>query len=679
MIACRRSPLSFTLFLVLTVALSKSITAAHGQLYKAPNELLLALQFTHDGKTVLSGGNRLQAKGSDHGFVKLRDLAGGKERELLRDSLPRVPAMTFAPDGRTLATATPEKTVIHWDLATGKQLHVLRGHTGYIDKLILSPDGKLLASVGAAILETGQQENEVRLWDLVKGQPRGQLKGHEGLVPAVAFSADGRTLATGGTDIRLWDTATAKEKTTLGAKPSGVFCLAFSHDGKSLVAGGVDWSVRVWDLAAKKERVVLKGHKGVVLDAAFVFEGKMVLSRAEDGTVRLWDLASGEERNLLDLGISKGLDLPDYKEPGRYVLGHNKNKARLLAISPGGRWLAVGKDDAAATIYDLVKLREPPPPAPPERLTLRSGMHAITSVAFSPDGKEVAAGGVERDGPNNRGLVRIWDVATGKPLSRFEASKGAVMSLSWSADGKRIVTAGGRDKIVHLWEGTSGRELAAWQGHTADVRAVAFSPDGKLVASGSQDGTVRIWDSSTGKVKVTVNGFTTIGSKLAFAPDSKRLVTGGVEQELHLFDLETGKELGTWRQMDVVDSLAFAPDGNTVAVGSRSRLPLIGGGMVALWDLNKAKERIRWRVHPDHVVSTTAFSPDGRWLVTGDSGNQVQVWEVATGKRQANLLGHRDWVWSVAWSPDGKTLVSGSSDGTVKLWDGTALLAAASK
>jgi len=97
--------------------------------------------------------------------------------------------------------------------------------------------------------------------------------------------------------------------------------------------------------------------------------------------------------------------------------------------------------------------------------------------------------------------------------------------------------------------------------------------------------------------------------------------------------------------------------------------------MVILWDLNKAKEQSRRQVNPDHVVLTVAFSPDGRWLATGDSGNEVQVWEVATRKRQAKLSGHHNIVGSAAWNPDGKTLASGSYDGTVKLWDAMAITA----
>jgi WD40 repeat protein len=675
--ATLRSIRSSTCLLVFLLILSGITAPAQGQgLYKAPKELLDAIVFTPDGKGLLSGGLQLSedAKGTDRAFVKLKDLSNGKERELLKDSLPKVTTMAFAPDGRTLATAMLDKTVVQWDLATGKKLAVRREYMGYISKLIFSPDGKSLVSFGTATLELEPEENDVWVWDIVTGKPRGQLKGHQGLLVAAAFSPDGKTLATAGLDIRLWDPATCKEKMVL-TKPIGAACLAFSQDGKSIVAGNVDWSVRVWDLATKKERAVLKGHRGTVLDVAFVNEDTMALSRSEDGTVRIWDLATGEERNQVDLGLSKGLDLPNFKESGRLVIGHNKDKARLSAISPDRRWLAVGKDDGAATFYDLVKLRVPPPPVPPERMTLRGGMHAVTSVAFSPDGKKVAGGGAERDGLDNRGMVMIWDVATGKRASQFQAGDAAVRSLSWSPDGQRMVTVGGKDKKVHLWDVATRRELAAWEGHTDEVRKVAFSPDGKLVASGSQDGTVRLWDSSTGKAKFALKGFTRISGNLAFAPDGKRLLIGGVDQELHLFDVETGKQLATWRQIEVVDSLAFAPDGNTVAVGTRVLLPLIGGGMVILWDLNKAKERTRWQVDREHVVLTVAFSPDGRWLATGDSGNEVQVWEVATRKRQAKLPGHRQMVGSVAWNPDCKTLASGSYDGTVRLWDATAITA----
>ncbi len=652
------------------------MTPAHGQLFKAPKELLLALRFTPDGKSLLSGGLRLPEEGPPRGFVKLRDLATGKERELLDDTLPRITAMAFAPDGRTLAAATLDKTVIHWDLASGKQLAVLRGHTHHIGKLVFSADGKSLVSIGEIDPESEEPENEVRLWDLARGKPCGQLTRHKELVPAVAFSPDGKSLATGGLALRIWDMAMVKEAMALSGKPSGVSCLAFSRDSKLLVIGGADGSVRVWDLATKKQRVVLKGHRGVVLDVAFLFEDKMALSRAEDGTVRFWDLAKGEEQNLLDLGISKGIDVPEFAKASRYILGHNKNKARLLAVSPDGRRLAVGRDDEAAIVHDLVKLRVPPAPVPPERLTLRTGMHTLFKVAISPDGKMVAAGGADREGPEIRGLVCIWDVATGKSLLRFIAGPAAVRDLSWSRDGKRLAAAGGKDNSVHLFDVATGKELAAWSGHTDSVRMVAFSPDGNLVASGSRDGTMRLWDPSTGKVRVTLGGFARIHSNLAFAPDSKRLISGGVDSTLHLFDVNTGKELRTWKQIDVVDGLAFAPDGKTVAVGTRARLPLIGGGVVVLWDLEKGKERKRWRVQSDQTVSTIAFSPDGRWLVTGDSRHQVQVWETATGKRLTRLLGHRDWALSVAWSADGKTIASGSIDGTVKLWDGKAVVAA---
>jgi WD40 repeat protein len=207
----------------------------------------------------------------------------------------------------------------------------------------------------------------------------------------------------------------------------------------------------------------------------------------------------------------------------------------------------------------------------------------------------------------------------------------------------------------------------------APVNALAFSPDGKTLATGHGPvgavGWVKLWDVATGKVKATLEGHTSIVLAVAFSPDGGTLASAGQDGTVKLWDVTAGKEKATLHgQGGWVLAVAFAPDGKTLAWGEQ-------GGAVRLWDLSTGRVQVTLRGH-DGAVRSLAFSPDGTTLASAggdwsreDRPGEMKLWDLAGGKERADLKGHPDYVYAVAFAADGRTLASGSRDGTLKVWD----------
>ncbi len=583
-----------------------SVSGAHH------DRLVSAVSFSPDGQTLASA--------SYDKTIRLWDRATGKETAVLTGHTEAVYDIAFSPDGRTLASGSADRTIRLWDRTTGKETTVFSGHSGGVGGVVFSPDGRTLASAS--------EDETIRLWDLAIGK---EMAVFVARARSVAFSPEGRVLVSGSDDntIRLWDPATGKEMAVLTGHTGLVFSVAFSPDGRTLASGSEDNTIRLWDPATGKETGVLTGHTGEVFSVAFSPDGRTLASGSQDNTIRLWDLASGKETAVL--------------------LGHTAELSSV-AFSPDGRTLASGSVDSTIRLWDLATGKAP--------AVLSGHTGGVSSIAFFPDGRTLASG----SGDNT---IRRWDLATGKETTVLTGHRASLGSVAFSPDGRTLASGSddneSDDNTIRLWDLATGEETGVLRGHTASVGSVAFSPDGRTLASGSSDNTIRLWKLATGEETAVLSGHTDVVRSVVFSPDGRTLASGSDDKTTRLWDLATDATAVLTGHTEAVDRVAFSPDGQTLASGSRDKT-------IRLWDLATAKETAVLSGHMD-VVRSVVFSPDGRTLASGSGDKTVRLWDLATGKETVVLPWYTDSVASVSFSPDGRTLASGSDDGTLRLWD----------
>ena len=287
----------------------------------------------------------------------------------------------------------------------------------------------------------------------------------------------------------------------------------------------------------------------------------------------------------------------------------------------------------------------------------------VEAVAFSPDGNTLASAGWGN-------AVQLWNAETGQFKISLDHSK-YVVSVAFAPDGKTITDG------YRLWDANTGQEKATLD-HSRGVTSVAFSPNGTTIAGASSNGTVQLWDANTGQSQAILEAHGDGVYSVAFAPDGKTLASGTRDSQdnfvevirppatlqgmIQLWDVATGQLKNTLEGHEgSVSSVAFAPDGKTLACGRNNDI-------IQLWDVDTGQLKNTLEGHM-YVVESVAFSPDGTTLASGSLDGTVQLWDTDTGQSQAILQGHRYGTLSVAFAPDGNTLASGSMDGTILLWD----------
>ena len=294
----------------------------------------------------------------------------------------------------------------------------------------------------------------------------------------------------------------------------------------------------------------------------------------------------------------------------------------------------------------------------PEGAKARLGKGRIDEIEYSPDGTLLAVAS----------SIGTWihDAATGQEIDLLTKHTGRVLCVAFSPDGKTLAS-GNADNTIRLWDTQSRTHLKTLNGHTDTVLGVVFSADGTTLASGSSDNTLRLWDAQTGELQKTLKGHTNGVLSVVFGPNGKTLASGGKDNTLRLWDVQTGtlqKTLDLIEHTEEILRMAFSPDGKTLASWD------FGWDVpIRLWDVQTGEVQKTLKGEERDGVEDMAFSPDGKTLASAMDNGTLRLWDVQTGKRHRILTGHKDLVFSVAFSPDGKTLTSGGRDGTLRLWD----------
>jgi WD40 repeat protein len=426
--------------------------------------------------------------------------------------------------------------------------------------------------------------------------------------------------------------------------PSPVTFCRLGRDGARLfiTRAGDDGSTvfEVWDLPAQRRLFAAPCEAGPEVcsgdaspDLRFVFTAK-ALSEA-GATLTLWDVASGRVALSLSTGHAP---LPSPSRPGL------EGGIAYGVFSADGSRLVTAGIDGTARVFDT---------ASGEMQFVLTGDEELICAEFSPDGQRLATGGVD-------GTARIWDLASGATAGpELVRAEHDVYAIAFSPDGAKLATST-LDGTIALWNAGDGGRLLSLSGSRAQVRGLAFSPDGtRLFSEDWQDRQTRLWDLAPGHELLTLlePGL----AWTALSPDGTTLAAGMGDGRALLWDSASGELLHTLAGHAELPCLAWSPDGSRLFTTSWD-------GTAMVWDARSGAELLALPDYGDQLYCP-AFSPDGRRLAAGTGDGKAKVWDAATGQELLSLEGHTNLVFGVAFSPDGRRLATGSWDYTVRLWD----------
>ena len=582
-------------FLVL-VAMTYLAVTAYVQSQRAKTRLIA--QNTDNGSRLLAAGENYDALAWFAENLKLtkegsipEELGRKRFASVLRHSpklveiLPHDDAvrhLTFSPDGLLLLTASDDQFARVWDLKTGELVYPPLAHGSSVIDASFSPDGTQFVTASA--------DQFARVFSTKSGEMIGVPMRHDYEVVQVAFSDDGILVATASLDdtARIWSAETGLPLSESLQHRNGVNHVSFSADGKYLVSSSLDRTARIWKVEEGASKAILElVHEASVTEAVFNPDGNLVATGSEDGWLRLWEIDSGNEVFSL-------------QHPG---------SVSSLDFNLDGHQLATACRDGLVRILDVADRQMVKVP-----LIHRD---PLSSVRFSPAGDLLLSVTVGNE-------ARVWDVETGNPVSPPFRHLDHIYHASFDETGRRVATAGA-DHLVKVWDlaGASAR-LNEW-GEESLIQALAYSPDGSLLAYGMRNGKVIVRYKTSGEV--TFEDPLEHGGEVVFtlfSPDSDQLLTAGFGGVAKLWDLSSGNVIYEFEHEDSINYALFNRMGNRLITASRDRTAVI-------WNLETGKPTLP-PVQHNYSVVNAGFSAGGREFATASSDNSVYVWNALSGE-----------------------------------------------
>jgi len=500
------------------------------------------IAFSPNGQWLASGMH-------DH-VLKLWDVHTGKSYRVFSGHGHWVSCVAFAPpcptgtqwrpgvdSGALLASGSYDQTIKLWNVQTGECLQTLSSHTNAVLCLAFGLYPHPVTGAAELILASSSIDQTIKLWSVSSGECLRTLTGHSNRVWSVAVASprhlnqDLQPLLASGSDdhsIKLWNGSTGQCLKTIHGYTNSIFTIAYSPDGRFLASGGGDRIVRIWEIATGRCLATFTGHTSWVWSVAYSPDGRFLASGGGDRTVRIWEIATG--RCLATF------------------TGHT-SWVWSVAFNPAGTRLLSSGEDHTIRIWDLATGRC--------LQTLTDHRECVRSLAISPSGEYLLSGSYDQ-------TVRQWNLNTGHCFRTLKDDAGAALAVA--ASPVSPLCASGGDQVVKLWDLDTGQCLQTLTGHTSRVWSLAFSSDGRYLASGSEDQTIRLWDLETGDCLQVLQGHTNLVSTVLFTPppdapdiavdsssDSSQpelihhLASSSLDETIRLWDLDTGRCLRTLR------------------------------------------------------------------------------------------------------------------------------------
>jgi WD40 repeat protein len=585
-------------------------------------------------------------------LARFGDMMGSGSQQVYEGAGVPAYAVAVSPDGRLLAAAGENGTVVLFDVERGALRQRLEGHSKHVRDVVFHPQGAWLASAG--------EDQQIIRWSLPSGDvPAKPLQAWEppAKVQSLAVSPDGKLLVSGDTDgiISLWQAETGELVRRLEGHSEPIAesgGLAFSPSGKLLASGSWDDTARVWDVETGETLQILKGHNGDVQGVAFSPDEKRIATSSDDKRLMLWEVESGQPLQVFDghqnwavgVGFVPRRPHADTAPPG------GKGDAPLLVSSSYDRTLRVWDTDSGVTLRVLQG-------------------HSAAAFNIAAHTAQGTGQGVQVFSASNDGTVRRWDIAP-LPYQQLVGLPGSPLSAAIAPSGK-YVAVGFDSGALRLYSLPEMR-VAGKQENAHESYHLSFNADGTLLASaGFSDHTAKLWavtPDGTLTERQTFSGHESRVFSLAFSPDGMLLATASYDGRVGLFTVGT-------QEKRFIDAHEGGKVGGVETVdfySSGTRLLSVGyyDKTVRLWDLTtnpptqiqafpKAQDELLW----------ATLSPDGQAMASVGRGQVVEIYSTHDAQLLHRLVGHESAVWRAIFSPDGHQLATVSADATLRLWD----------
>lgn len=680
------------------------ISASHDntvKLWAMPEGQWIATLPMHTGDVsrlaVVPDGKMLVTASAD--TLRLHTLPDGQLQATLDAHTDTINALAITPDGKLLVSVSNDKTARVWSLPDGRLIATIE-HTAALRSFALSADGRLLV--------TGGRDNRLKIWSLPEARLLMILPGYSS--ERFALSPDSRMIAVASYEIALHSLADGRLLATIRPGVGETSDMAISPDGKMLVTSSRE-SLFFWSLPDGKQlrRVERAGYN----TGGFIFSPDSRLMMSSGGYARLWSLPDSQMIGEMQMsnqlsaalfasdgqivtgggngsialwntqppGFRSYLSDPAFtasKSPDKRLMAHN-SAITALTISSDGRLLASASGDNTAKLWSL--------PGGQLLATIEGNRENINNVAILPDGKTVITAAGDR-------TIKLWALPEAAPapparksdkkssaartsktsprcrlIATLEGHQASVQRLLVSDDAKTLVSADSNG-AVKIWSLPEGRLQTTLPESKNDWRAMAITPDGRLLATtvmtttATREGerAVSLWSLPEGRLLTTMAGHSNIRA-LAVSPDGKHLVVACEDQGLRIWELPTGRLIGSLEGLTAT-ALAFTTDGKLLAASAP--------GVIKLWEMAEGRLIATIEERRDGYGNTETkpvFSSDNKRLLSMATNGGIRIWSSPECRLQATIETQLSNIKAAALSPNGKTLATGDYSGVITLWN----------